>query len=827
MCPNSSDHQSPRGSAPSNPRDEGYSSPPHSNQAKGATFLVGASVLTAMLVVAFPCSGGGGKKKSSTPGPTTGGDGGSLPVNEDAYGVIQASSDVSVQPRILSDGVTIDELGGSFEFVQSGWYAEYHEGGARMFGAIQSVSDPDLRMMLDVSFSDHLPEGELGILTSVADRELTAGAYVDQGGSIDPNSWTKWEGFSGTLEGMGTYRGLIYEIELDEFPVQVGNGANGRNTSFGMFSQFSGTRVQDAPGAPALATSFSAAKMHVDLRTSTLFCADGSADGRALTIGGLDDVFVSVSRASFVENIDGTAVLRATLAQRSSPKQGFQLTLTLNGRISGGSSAYPPTGSPMFDMTPSSYVSAGGDVDTEQWRYYRDAVGQLEGLGGWEGADLTLNLDGPAAQVGFGASGDNTNHGLAARYQVTIVDFPTGDVDFPASLGEAVLRLDLPLDCGACPGGGCAFFTMAAEDDAYGTSNDSWTFELPGIGEFTPYAGGTFTTQLDDSARLTGVFVDVLNSDRRFHFDVILGDKVESSNPNHGDLNPILNLDPSAYVENGGPADPSQWTFWRDADAVVTGLEDFAGALYFFEARGFGMQFGVGANGRNVEVGGFARFTAELQNQAASGPALPLTISTVKLAFESSDQLLSCANPSIPDASSGLIRGASVLSLGSIGATFVLEGDLDLRELDTGRAKLTATFVDSQDSHRRFVGRIDLAGRVDPGTLGHPPRSSPEKNLEAGSYVDAGGPVDPASWTYYQELYGSLHGEGDFAGAHIVISRQGPSFQVGLGATDENLEFGGSGGFQIEIVTQPNSGPAFDEDPGLGRFRLVLSPECD
>ncbi len=109
MCPHSHD---------SNSTD---SSPSPANRAQGTTFWVGASVLTAMLVVAFPCSGGGGgggKKKSDE---TTGGDGGSLPVLEDASRAIKASNDLALQPQIGSDAMAIGALGGSFGFVDGGW----------------------------------------------------------------------------------------------------------------------------------------------------------------------------------------------------------------------------------------------------------------------------------------------------------------------------------------------------------------------------------------------------------------------------------------------------------------------------------------------------------------------------------------------------------------------------------------------------------------------------------------------------------------------------------------------------------------------------------
>ena len=826
MCPNSSEPHSKQDSPAITHPSGRANRTPNPRSGKGVSFWVGASVLSAMLVVAFPCAGGGGKKKHS-PNRNTGGDGGALPLVEDAYGLIKASSDTSVQPLIASDALFIEELGGSFVFVDGGWYAEFYEGGGRITGALRSVADPELNLMLSLELDSRFEPGEVGLLTQGPILELSPTAYESGGGRIDPSEWIRWEGLVGTLDGMGLYRGLRYELALGETPLQVGHGANGRNTSLGLTLEFNGTRVQDAPGAPAMATAFEGARLRADVRPSTLFCADGSEQGRALSIEGLADDFVVVSRASFLERLDGTAVLRANLAQRAHPDRGFQLTLTLDGRVSGGTQNYPPEGSPLLGLAPVEYVAGGGDVNPASWRYYRGSAGALEGLGLWEGAQLTLKLDGPAAQIGLGANGENQLNGMLCRYEVEVVDLPDDAPDFAASFGLAELRMDLPLVCGNCPGGGCAFFSDAAEPDSYATTSDQWCLELPGIGTFAPFAGGTLTAQLDGSARYTALLVDSGDPSRRFHLDAIFSDRVAPGDAAHAGLEPVLELDPSAYVAGGGPVDPSSWTFWRQSDAVLTGVGDLSGALYFLELRSGQVQYGVGASGRNVLGGLRASMRAELQNQPDSGPGLPALIQGCRLVFHAIDSLWSCADGSIPDAATGTQRGKSLLSLPGIGATFILQDSANFRESDDGRAKVIGTFVDSQDSQRRFSGQIDLAGRIDPGTLGHPPRSSPQANLPADFYVEAGGPADPAGWYYYQELFGSLTGEGDFAGAHILISREGASFQVGLGATDENLEFGGSGGFQMEVTSQPTSGPALAETAGGGVLRLILSPKCE
>ncbi|MCO4772202.1 MAG: putative metal-binding motif-containing protein, partial [Deltaproteobacteria bacterium] len=66
--------------------------------------------------------------------------------------------------------------------------------------------------------------------------ELIPAAYVAGGGTIDPSTWEYYDDFTATLVGTGCYAGAIIELTEDGPNLQIGEGANGRNASFGASS---------------------------------------------------------------------------------------------------------------------------------------------------------------------------------------------------------------------------------------------------------------------------------------------------------------------------------------------------------------------------------------------------------------------------------------------------------------------------------------------------------------------------------------------------------------------------------------------------------------
>ena len=71
--------------------------------------------------------------------------------------------------------------------------------------------------------------------------------------------------------------------------------------------------------------------------------------------------------------------------------------------------------------------------------------------------------------------------------------------------------------------------------------------------------------------------------------------------------------------------------------------------------------------------------------------------------------------------------------------------------------------------------------------------------------------VDVNEFYFYETLTGRLTGINDAAGASMSIDRIGPAFQLGAGAniTHNGFDFGGSGWFVADMLTQPTNGLEF------------------
>ncbi len=140
-------------------------------------------------------------------------------------------------------------------------------------------------------------------------------------------------------------------------------------------------------------------------------------------------------------------------------------------------------------------------------------------------------------------------------------------------------------------------------------------------------------------------------------------------------------------------------------------------------------------------------------------------------------------------------------------------------ELGDGTARLRGTLVDEDDSDDRWLVDVHFFDRVDAGDP--PPEGSPKKELHPSAYVENGGPVDPRTWHYYVRTEGTITGLGDNDGCTIQISRDGPAFQVGVGANGKNVRYGASGWLDQLIDCR-------GEEPFecKGDFNLNLDDDC-
>ena len=130
-------------------------------------------------------------------------------------------------------------------------------------------------------------------------------------------------------------------------------------------------------------------------------------------------------------------------------------------------------------------------------------------------------------------------------------------------------------------------------------------------------------------------------------------------------------------------------------------------------------------------------------------------------------------------------------------------------ENNDGTAKLTGVIYSKNVPNNQFIVDVTFSGRVNPGDAGYPPTGSPMKELNPAEYVENGGTIDTSTWHYYLNLNGTLTGAGGYAGALItIVPKAGaPVYQVGQGASGQDLNFGASCWVEPTIVTEPTAAP--------------------
>ena len=156
----------------------------------------------------------------------------------------------------------------------------------------------------------------------------------------------------------------------------------------------------------------------------------------------------------------------------------------------------------------------------------------------------------------------------------------TYDLDGVATANQATFslaagqnRTDVDFGYRTPPPAGENCATGAPGDPAYVQYPAGHAFYMPGIGTdfiFTP-APGTFTALADGTAHLQGTLRSQSNPNNAFIVDIQLSGY--SATP--GDGSPKKELLPNAYVENGGPIDPSTWYYYTGFTGTLTGLGNY------------------------------------------------------------------------------------------------------------------------------------------------------------------------------------------------------------------------------------------------------------
>lgn len=329
--------------------------------------------------------------------------------------------------------------------------------------------------------------------------------------------------------------------------------------------------------------------------------------GFIMSIPGVWPDFLIAGGGQFVELPDGTARLTGRMFSQSSVYSAFHFDIQFSGRVAPGDAGYPPAGAPSLQLQPGAYVPAG-PVDPSTFVYYTSATGQLVGSRWFDGYVLGIQSSSPV-QVGLGANNRNGLLGMQGNFTVQVQQ----QLPYPIiPNGTASLTIDLPNHK-------TFYATHPLPDPVRTNLIDGRAMVMPGVGgdyQFVP--SGAFTEYEDGHAEATGTLARISQLDDAW--DVVLNftsriDPGQAGWPPVG--SPVLQLLPSAYVQNGGTVDPGHWRYYRVATGTLTGKGMNLGGSITLSNSG-AVQVGGGVNQTNAYVGYYGAFAANIVNQPSS-----------------------------------------------------------------------------------------------------------------------------------------------------------------------------------------------------------------
>lgn len=771
-----------------------------------------------------------------TSGATLGDTGGDINIDLDGSGVascaLPANRDEELSRYSGGHAFWLPSLATDFVFEPGARFVERADGTARLTGEIVSASDDTLRFLATVDLADRVdPQGPGHAPAGSPKLELRDGAYVENGGAVDPAGWHYYGTFGGELIGLARMKGAVIEIERRGPAFQFGLGASGKNQRYGGSGWLEVSVVAHPLEGNQLPAGLTYGDINIDLQDDCSVCASSANSDSAVTdansfhafwLPGIAEDFVFEPGARFVELGDGTASLTGVI---QSPSRGagwrFLVDVSFESRVDPGDANYPPVGSPKREMPTENFSDHGGPIDVDSWRYYETFQGTLRGLDDLEGAIVNISRFGPAMQVGPGGSGKNHDFGTAAWLDVTLEAQPTTGIALPGTLGRGDFNLNLMGECEDCAIG-------APADPEVSRLSGNAAFYLAGLeGTWFDFDGAAdFVERGDGTARLAGVLVGREGSDNRWElelefrdrFDPLLGDPLPADSPKR-------DLIADRFIDSGGPVDFGRWRYYTETIGELRGLGQHEGAVVRLWRMGPSFQVGHGASGRNENYGASGWLHTEVLSQPTAGPAINVTSGDFNVDLGTGCDL--CASPAM--LGEGVIDSVGDFGffLPGIGIDFIFEGNAPFDQFPDGTARMTGEIYRPQYPAQRFQFEVTFEDYSAPGMANYPPPYSPKLQLPASFYAESGGAVDPSDWTYYESFVGRLIGMGDFAGGEIRFTRMGEAFQIGAGANGKNVNFGGSGWLDLEIISHPDQGDPFTLDENShGDINVDLGDGC-
>lgn len=337
--------------------------------------------------------------------------------------------------------------------------------------------------------------------------------------------------------------------------------------------------------------------------------------GFVLDIPGVRPDFIIAGGGQFTELPKGKARLTGRVFSASSVYSAFLFDIQLSGRVQPGDANHPPAGMPDLQLQGSAYAPTGS-IDPNTFVYYTEARGVLRGTRAFDGYDLTLASSTPI-QVGFGANNRNGKLGVQGEFTVEVMR----QLPYPIlPTGTATLAIDLPAEK--------QFFATHPLPDVTRTSlPEGRAMVMPGLGSdyaFVPSA--RFTEHADGTATATGRLARLSQLDDAWQATIRFRNRIDPGQAGHPPVgSPVLQLLPTAYVQNGGIIDPSHWRYYQDVTATLVGDGLNAGGSITL-TNTVAAQIGGGSNQTNTYIGWYGAFAATVTQQpqnrtiAVTGP---------------------------------------------------------------------------------------------------------------------------------------------------------------------------------------------------------------
>ncbi|MCA8975192.1 MAG: hypothetical protein KDC98_10740 [Planctomycetes bacterium] len=336
--------------------------------------------------------------------------------------------------------------------------------------------------------------------------------------------------------------------------------------------------------------------------------------GVALSLPGLFTDLVISGGGQFVELPNGSARLTGRVFSQSSLYSAFLIDLQFANKVAPGAPNHPPASGPDLQLQTTAYMPTG-PIDPGTFTYYTQVTGTLTGVRNLDGAVLSLTATGSGAQLGLGANNQNGTLGLAATFQVTVLQQPAAPLP---PLTTAALTLDLPSHR-------TDKATHPQVDSTRSTLPAGRAMVLPGVASdylFVP--AGDFTEYDDGHAELSGTFARLSQLDDAWDVTLLLSNRIDPGEANYPPVgSPVLQMLPSAYVGQGGTLDPAHWHYYQTATGTLTGQGINAGGSIDLTNTG-AVQYGGGANQTNTYYGYYGAFGTSVTSQP-SGRTIVIT----------------------------------------------------------------------------------------------------------------------------------------------------------------------------------------------------------